>query len=134
MESEILLVLKNIELALYWLIAIVVISAISNWVRTGVSIKNFMRRELGKVFETHAGVLYDKGELDALLSLCEKKLEGKPNHSKALWYKAKVLYRKQEYVEAKKVFESLAISEPVWDESFVQPHLKKIKDIESAND
>ncbi len=133
MDNNILLILNEIKVAVYALLAIVTIGVIANWVRAWASVKNLVQRELDDLFTKEAGNYYDEGKLDELLSLCEEKLRSKPNHSYALWYKAKAYYQKQEYEKSKKCFEQLERTEPSWSASHVQPFLEKIKVIENEN-
>lgn len=126
MEAELLATLKEIKVAVYLLLGFVVLGVIANWIRTGVSIKNVVRRELNDLFTEEASNLYDEGKLKELLVHCDERLKNKPNHSYALWYKAKAHFGRKEYGEAKELFERLATSEPSWNESHVQPCLAKI--------
>ncbi|MBW9262217.1 MAG: hypothetical protein K1564_11660 [Candidatus Thiodiazotropha sp. (ex. Lucinisca nassula)] len=133
MENEILLILYDIKKAIYLLLAVVITGVLANWVRAGISIKSVVRRELDDLFTEEASDFYDKGQFDELLAHCEEHLKAKPNHSYALWYKAKAYYQKQAYEKSKQCFEQLSQSEPSWDESHVQPYLQKIEALESEN-
>ena len=127
MEAEILSTLNEIKTAIYALLAVVILGVVANWIRAGISIKNVIRSQLDDIFSEEAGNFYDEGKFDELLIHCEDKLKEKPNHNYALWYKAKALYRKQEYQKAKEYFEKLASSEPSWSESHINPFLEKIE-------
>lgn len=133
MDNNILSALNEIKVAIYILLAIVTIGVIANWVRAWASVKNLARKELDDLFTVEAGNYYDEGKFDALLSHCEEKLRSKPNHSYALWYKAKAYYQKHEYEKSKKCFEQLEVTEPSWSASHVQPFLEKIRVIENEN-
>ena len=133
MDAEILAALNDIKIAIYWLIAIVVIGVIANWIRAGVSVKSLIKNNIDESFSQEASDLYAKGKLDELLEHCKEKLEYMPNHAYALWYKAKAHYKMQKYEEAKQSFKLLAESEPSWDETHVQPYLSKIDAKESEN-
>jgi len=131
MDNELLSILTDIRTAIYWLLAVVIVGVIANWIRAGISIKNAMGKKLDDLFTDEASELYDKGQFGDLISHCEEYLNSRPNHSYALWYKAKALYQKQEYKKSKECFEQLSKNEPSWDESNIQPYLKKIEVIES---
>ena len=133
MDSEVISILYEIKTAIYVLIVVVIIGVIANWVRAGVSMKNFIRRELDDAFSEEASDYYDKGEYEELLSYCEDKLKTKPNHAYALWYKAKAYYQKEEYGTAREIFDQLSKSEPSWSESHVQPYITKIEALDSKN-
>ena len=133
MEEEILSTLNEIKLAIYVLLAVVVLGVVANWIRAGVSLKNVIRNQLNDLFSQEAMNYYDEGKYDELLEHCAEKLKEKPNHSYALWYKAKALYSKQEYEEAIQYFEQLAIIEPNWNESHINPFLEKIRVIQDEN-
>ena len=133
MENEILSALNEIKTAIYLLLAVVIIGVVANWVRTGISIKNVIRKELDDIFIVEASNYFEKGLFDELLSHCENHLKTKPNHSHALWYKAKAYYQKNEYQKSKACFELLSKSEPSWNESYVQPYLQQIEAIEREN-
>jgi tetratricopeptide (TPR) repeat protein len=131
MNSDTILILNDIKIALYILIAVVTLGVVANWVRAGVSIKSIIRRQLDDIFTEDASDYYDKGKFDELLEHCEAQLKDKPNHSYALWYKAKAYYQKQEYEKSKQCFDRLSKDEPSWIESHIQPYLKKIEAVES---
>lgn len=133
MDSEVISILREIKTAIYVLVTIVMLGVVANWIRAGVSVKNIVRRELDDLFSEAASNYYDEGQFDELLSHCEEHLKTKPNHSYALWYKAKAYFQKQEYEKSKQCFEQLSKSEPSWDESHVQPYLKKIETLESED-
>ena len=133
MDNEIISILNEIKTAIYVLVVVVIFGVVANWIRAGVSIKNVIRKELDDLFSEEAGDYYDKGKYDELLSHCEEHLKTKPNHSYALWYKAKAYYKKQDYEKSKQCFELLSKSEPSWDESHVQPYLRNIEAFESEN-
>jgi len=133
MEAQILSTLNEIKIAVYVLLAVVVLGVVANWIRAGISIKNVVRKQLDDLFSEEAGNFYDEGKYDELLAHCEEKLREKPNHNYALWYKAKAFYKKQEYQQAKQNFESLALSEPSWNESHIKPFLDKIVEIQDKS-
>ncbi len=133
MDNNILSTLNEIKVAIYVLLAIVTIGVVANWVRAWASVKNLVQKELDDLFTKEAGNYYDEGKFDELLSHCDEKLKSKPNHSYALWYKAKAYYQKQEYEKSKKYFEKLEVTEPSWSASHVQPFLDKIRAIENEN-
>ena len=133
MDNNILSALNEIKVAVYVLLAIVTIGVIANWVRAWASVKNLAQKELDDLFTKEAGNYYDEGKFDELLSHCEEKLRSKPNHSYALWYKAKAYYQKHEYEKSKKCFQQLEVTEPSWSVSHVQPFLEKIRVIENEN-
>ena len=133
MDNETISILIEIKAAIYILIAVVTLGVIANWIRAGVAIKNVIRKELDDLFSEEASDYYDKGRYDDLLSHCEEYLKSKPNHSYALWYKAKAYYQKEDYEKAKRCFEHLSKSEPSWEESNVRPYLQKIEAQESEN-
>jgi len=133
MENEILSTLVQIKTAIYGLLAVVVLGVVANWIRAGVSIKNVVRKGLDDVFTEEAGNYFDEGKIDELLAHCEQKLKNKPNHSYALWYKAKAYYQKGEYAKSIEIFEHLENMEPSWGESHVKPYLKQIEANEKKN-
>lgn len=133
MENEILSTLSDIKTAVYVLIAVVVIGVVANWVRAGVSVRNLIKRQLDDLFTDEASDLHDSGKFDELLVHCEEHLKTKPNHSYALWYKAKAYYHKNDYRKSKKCFEKLAITDPGWDEAYVQPYLNRIEKLEGES-
>lgn len=120
MEAELLVALKDIKLALYCLIIIVFLGAVANWARAWFAIKD-------DFFNTTASSLYQENNIDELLTLCDTKLAKNPNHSYALWYKAKALYQQHDYGKAKECFEKLALIEPSWQKSHIQPILDLIE-------
>ena len=133
MDNNILSTLNEIKVAVYVLLAIVSLGVIANWVRAWISVKKLVKKALDDIFTTDAENYYDDGKFDELLSHCEEKLKSKPNHSYALWYKAKAYYRKHEYEQSRKFFEQLDAIEPSWSASHVQPFLEKIRAIENEN-
>ena len=133
MDNNILSTLNEIKVAVYILLAIVSLGVIASWVRAWASVKNLVQKELDDLFTKEAGNYYDEGKFDELLSYCEEKLRSKPNHSYALWYKAKAYYQKHQYEQSKKCFEQLDATEPSWSASHVQPFLEKIRAIENEN-
>lgn len=130
MEGDILATLNQIKTAIYVLVAVVVAGVVANWVRAGVSIGHVVRNKVDDLFTEEAGRYFEEGKFDELVALCDKKLENKPNHSYALWYKAKGYYQKKEYGKSKLCFERLEIAEPSWSEAHVRPYLEKIEAIE----
>ena len=133
MDNEVISILNEIKIAIYILMVVVILGVVANWIRAGVSVKNLIRREIDDLFTEEASNYYDEGEFDKLISHCKEKLNKKPNHSYALWYKAKAYYQKQDYEKSKHLFENLAITEPSWSESHVQPYLERIAAIENEN-
>ena len=73
---------------------VVILGVIANWIRAGISVKNLIRREIDDLFTEEASNYYDEGKFDELLAHCKEKLNKNPNHSYALWYKAKAYYQK----------------------------------------
>ena len=131
MDNEILTTLISIKYALYLLITIVSVGVIANWVRAGIALKRQYREELENIFTTDASALYESGKYNELITLCDEQLNKKPNHSYAHWYKAKAYYQLKDYGKAKSFLNILASLEPSWDESHIQPILRKIHDTES---
>lgn len=131
MDNNVVSALSEIRTAIYILLAIVTLGVIANWIRAWASVKNMLEKELAELFTKEAGDFHDKGKFDELLIYCEEKLESKPNHSYALWYKAKAHYQKHEYDKSKECFGKLEIIEPSWGTSHILPYLEKIKAIEN---
>ena len=133
MDSEVISILNEIKTAIYILVAIMTLGVIANWIRVSISIKNILRKELDDLFSEEASNYYNEGKFDELLAHCEEQLKNKPNHSFALWYKAKAYYQKREYEKSKQCFDNLAKAEPSWDELHIQPYLQKIEAMESES-
>ena len=133
MENEILSKLIDIKITVFILLAVITLGVIANWVRAGVTLKNVVKKELDDLFTEEASHLYEEGRFDQLLSYCAEHLKDKPYHSYALWYKAKAYYQKKDFDQAKQSLKQLSEVEPPWDESHVQPFLRKIAAIESEN-
>lgn len=63
------------------------------------------------------GEMWDKGEIDELLNESESFLKKYPNHSSALYFRAKALIARQQYIEAKKLLNKFIINYPDFKES-----------------
>ena len=61
---------------------------------------------------TNFGELWDKGEIDELLINTKKHLENYPNHSSALYFRAKALITVEKYEEAKPLLDTLSLNHP----------------------
>tara|TARA_R110002096_G_scaffold429995_1_gene643438 strand:+ start:400 stop:810 length:411 start_codon:yes stop_codon:yes gene_type:complete len=126
MEPDILPTLRDIKIAIYWLIGIVSLGVIANWVRAIIGIRSTIKREKNEIFSEIASELFDEGKWDELIDYCDMKLDRKPNHSYALWYSAKAYYQKKELDKAKEQFRRLSLAEPSWDDNYIQPYMNRI--------
>jgi len=64
---------------------------------------------------TNFGELWDKGEIDDILVKTKEHLESFPNHSSALYFRAKALITVKKYEEAKPLLDTLSLNHPELD-------------------
>lgn len=130
MSSEVIELLGDIKVAIYWLLGVVSLGVAASWVRAVVGIASIVRKDREDLFTRDADILYGEGKFDQLLDHCAAQLSKRPFHAYALWYQAKAYFRKGEYSKAKEALETLDQSEPTWSASHVQPYLEKIRAVE----
>jgi len=62
--------------------------------------------------ETDFSELWNKGEIDELLTKAKSHLASYPNETSALYFYSKALITKEQYQEAKELLEKLLVNEP----------------------
>jgi tetratricopeptide (TPR) repeat protein len=126
MENEILHTLQEIRSILYVLtviVSLVMLVWVTNWV--GNIVANF-KKAWENYFITRADKYFESGELDKLTEHCHDKLAKYPNHSNATWWLAKAKLETGNNSEARNLFERLLELEPSWNETHIEPYLKRL--------
>ena len=126
MDQEILTTLQEIRGLLFLLTTaictVVVILFLGN---LGRALK-FYKENKENSFINELESFFNLGNYTKIEVACEEKLKAFPNHSLAVWWLAKAKYKLGKNEEAKKLFETLLELEPSWNESYIEPYLKKI--------
>src|SRR5437016_1279615 len=95
--SALIAELRGIRIALTCAAVLLVLSVIFAAVRTFFTVRRTIDRQLNDLFRQDAEILFEKGELDKLISHCRDHLEGRPNHAYARWYLARALLLKEQW-------------------------------------
>lgn len=72
--------------------------------------------------------LIKQGKLDDAVALIDARLSTHPNDAYAHWYKARILVLKKEWKTANEHIEKLEIIAPSWEEEYIEPLRKKIRE------
>jgi tetratricopeptide (TPR) repeat protein len=75
-----------------------------------------------------ASAMYENEEYDEVIEYCQVHLSKKPKAAYGYWFLAKAYYQKQEFDKAIDNFEKAVEINPSWDEEWVEPYSKKIKE------
>lgn len=132
MDVQLLDAVHSIRWLLIVLIVVGVINACLAALRIWLMIKSHIPDAMSTMFRADALALVDADKFDELLARCNECLATKPNHTDALWYRAKALYALKQYGEARTALEKLAKIEPSWFESHIEPMLKQIDDVHDS--
>ena len=109
--------LRGIRIALHCAVALFLLSVIFAAVRTYFTVRRTLDRELSDLFKHDAEILFEKNELDELISRCRAQLRGRPNHAYARWYLARALLLKEQWSVALEEFTVLRNTFPDWANS-----------------
>jgi len=126
MEQEILHTLNEIRGILYALLTIVSF-VLFVWILRGIqNIFISFKQTWENDFITRADKLFESAEFEKLTQHCQEKLNKYPNHSNATWWLARAKQETGDQLEAKALFERLLELDPGWNETHIEPYLKKL--------
>jgi len=130
-EKEIINLLNNIQILLLVLVIVIIIHIVINFIRKyrNYNYKNYIENK----FINEADDLFDSKEYNQLLSHCNFKLTKFPNHSNAIWWKAKAQLALENINEAELLFKKLLKIEPSWNDELIKPYLKQIQKNKEAD-
>ncbi len=80
-------------------------------------------------FSSEARNLLDKGMPDEVIEKAISRIESYPKDKYAYWYLAQAYQDKEEYSQALETFSALKKIAPLWEKQYVEPSIKKIKEI-----
>ena len=132
MDAQLLDVVQSIRWLLVVLVVIGVINACLAATRVWIAFRSHMADAESTLFRSEADGFVETNRYDTLLAKCSATLAAKPNHTDALWYRAKALYALKQYGEARTTLDRLAEVEPSWVESHIAPMLAQIDELEFA--
>ncbi|TQV80079.1 hypothetical protein FKG94_10440 [Exilibacterium tricleocarpae] len=69
----------------------------------------------------------DKGQISELMAEAKDVLKTHPNHAYANYYLAMAYYRKERWVDAQKIFETLRDNKPEWGDA-VDPYIAETRE------
>jgi len=106
--------LGGIKLALYVTSALVVISVVFAAVRTYFAARHHLDREIDDLFKQEAEILFEKNQLDELISRCRTLLGERPNHAYARWHLGRSLLLQERWALALEELMVLRRKFPDW--------------------
>lgn len=121
MESESVLLLKEIRQILYWIGAAISIGVVfwiaSSSSRMWIQFKAAVR----KAWIYQASEYFDKADYDSLLTHCEERQSSYPNDATAVWWLARCYKMKDIPNKSDELFSKVFELEPTWKEEHVDP-------------
>jgi hypothetical protein len=117
--------LRHIVLILYVVGALTFIAAALAALRSYWMVKRHVDQL--DPFTSEAGDLFQKRELEKLVSLSSAKIRERPNHAYARWYLACALYHQDQFSAAISEFEALRKLQPEWAASYIDPYLHEAR-------
>jgi hypothetical protein len=112
--SALLSELRGIKFALYAASALIVISVVFAAVRAYFAARHHLDRQVDKLFKQEAEILFEKNQLDELVSRCRALLEERPNHAYARWYLGRSLLLQEQWAMALEELVVLRRKFPDW--------------------
>jgi hypothetical protein len=124
--SELIAELRGIKIALYCAVTLIAIVAISTAVRTYFAFRLHLDREFDEQFKHEAAILFEKHELDKLVSRCRDMLGERPNHAYARWYLGRALLLQEQWVTGLEELLILRRKFPEWARN-IDPVVKEAR-------
>ena len=124
--------LRGIRIAITCAAALLVLSVIFAAIRTFFTVRRTIDRQLHDLFRQDAAILFEKNELDKLISHCRDHLRGRPNHAYARWYLARALLLKEQWPLALEELTVLRNKFPDWANSIAPLATEARKKMEDA--
>ena len=125
--SRVLAELHAIKLAVYTILGIVTVTAVSTALRTYRYVKQLARDKFDDDFRNEAKELLEKNKLDELIELTREKITECPNHTYAHWYLARAYYLQANWQPAEEEFARVGRLDPPWQDEYVMPYLQEIQ-------
>jgi tetratricopeptide (TPR) repeat protein len=133
MEPSIDIAIKEIHIIKWLLIGLVIIFSI---ILTEIVFVVFQTIRLAKKqgvilknFSDQARDLLDKGRTDEVIKLSKERIASHPQDKYAYWYLAMAYQDQKDYVKAIEALNKLIQIAPVWQEEYIDPNIRAIKQI-----
>jgi len=127
-SSQILHELSAIKVAVYAMLLVVIVAAVGTMIRTYRYLRQLMRKELGDLFRHEAQDLFEKGDLDKLLTLANERIKERPNDALPHWYLARIYRLREDWDQALTEIKIVGRLVPEWQANYVAPFVRAIEE------
>jgi len=126
-SAEVLAELGRIKLAVYAILVVVTVTAALTSIRVLALARRLAEKELGDLFRNEAQDLLDRGGLDELVKLLDRRIAEHPNDVYAHWYRARVHRLREEWDDALREIRLVGTLAPEWERDYVKPFVEAVE-------